>query len=135
MSKYKGYRKDVPEYRIKALNCTFADVVFFTAIHPSKIRDALVKNGHEAFYARYYQIPISKLERRSLIFLNPGSERPEDSDFEEFNPANLEKSLSMRTLSYFRLCKDHKLQPLSHAYSQHTLCRGVVDVSESKLLI
>ncbi len=44
MQKYQG-REWVPENRIPMLNCTWADVVFLTAVHPATITAALKACG------------------------------------------------------------------------------------------
>ncbi|GGL46443.1 hypothetical protein GCM10011575_00490 [Microlunatus endophyticus] len=46
VAKYRGREQDLDE-PIPALNCTWADVVFFAPLHPGPLFDALRRSGHD----------------------------------------------------------------------------------------
>lgn len=93
-SKHHHYPPHVLDDSIPRLGCFWNDVLHFTAMHPTKIAEAMKKCGH-SLKLRYYEIPAERLEpEKTIVFLNKprilGSPT-KYSDFVDYNPAEIEK--------------------------------------------
>ncbi len=138
IAKYKG-REHVLEGRIPTLECLWNDVLFFTAVHPSKIRKEFEDLDIPIWRQnRFYEIDPSMIPRNgSTVWLfRTGTDHEEPDVYREFDPNNLEQysDISQATLDYYRAKHAAGERPLLFYHIPHILYRGSLDISTCRII-
>ena len=93
--KHHEYQPHVLEESIPRLGCFWDDVLHFTALHPTKIAEALHTFGYTDIKLKYYEIDATKLDpAKTIVFLNKPREPHEHTkvtDFTPYDPQEVEK--------------------------------------------
>lgn len=133
VKKYVG-RESLMERRIPILNCLWNDVIHLTAVHPEKVKKALIEVGWVYERKNYWIIEPSFLEKnKTVVFLYRTDEGYEPEDFIPFTASDLSKyeELPKETLDYFKKCVQvEKRKPLFYHRVPHILYKGVLDTSQ-----
>ena len=146
--KYVG-REVLMQRRVTLLDCLWNDVLHFSPLHPSKIRDALMSKGFEWNIRPWFAIsPINSGfgSENAVIFLNTPPEDPTafgnfdfpETDFIPFSSEQLEKLAKMEvpgaTLEYLEFAQNNDERPVLFNYIPHILYRGAIDVSNVEIV-
>ena len=141
--KYVG-REVLMQRKVPLLDCLWNDVLHFSPMYPSKIRDALISVGFRWNTRPWFAVdPINSGfgSENAVIFLNTPPEDPTalgnfdfpKTDFISFSSKQLEKLAKMEvpgaTLEYLRFAKNNGDRPVLFNYIPHILYRGAIDVS------
>ncbi len=136
MAKYKG-REAVPKRPLPELGCTWADCVMFATVHPSKIRDSIVRAGHTwpERGIRFLGIRADNAAfsaRNTVIWLYSDTGRADfatpKADVVPFTVERVAelKDLQSGTQSYLREMKQAGRRPLLFVGVPHVLHRGEI---------
>ena len=146
--KYIG-REVLMQCRVPLLDCLWNDVLHFSPVHPSKIRDALVSVGFKWNIRPWFAVnPINSGfgSENAVIFLNTPPEDPtafgnfnfSKADFLFFSLEQLEKLAKMEvpeaTLKYLRFAKNNDERPVLFNHVPHVFYRGTIDVSNVEVV-
>lgn len=92
--KYEG-REHVMDQHILTLNCVWNDVLHFTAIDPTVLKQVLVDAGWSPIEMKFYQIDPRLLDpKKTTVWLNPKKNEANSMDpsfFEKYNPKTLDQ--------------------------------------------
>jgi len=136
VKKYEG-REDLMREMIPWLNCLWNDVLHFSIVHPTVIKEALFKLGHP-FRENFFEVPIEAIDpKRTVIYLY----RRDDNKLEldEFKPFDPKLIADLAVLSenakdyYARSVKAGQKVLAFHGVA-HVLYRGSLDVSDFKII-
>lgn len=138
--KYKE-RRHITGLHIPPLNCQWNDVLHLTAVHPSKIREALVKaGGRLKEESRYFQIDPHLLETEKTTVYLVAQLRPEDlehpENFVAFDADDIARygELPDRAIRYYRECVQKGNKPLIFKFIPHILYQGNLDISQAEII-
>ncbi|MDP7196554.1 MAG: hypothetical protein QF864_10245 [SAR202 cluster bacterium] len=144
-TKYSG-RKRIRKLKIKKLNCRWDDVLFFSAVHPSKINQALLdaglpKNRYHALIKKSYQVDVDCLDpSKAVVFWYRSWNKIlsryvyqyiSDKQIDWFNPKDMDKYsvIPDKTKKAFRKRIKNNEMLLLFEYVPHILYNGSIDVS------
>jgi hypothetical protein len=138
VGKYRE-RAHIMEQRIPFLDCLWNDVLHFTAINPTLIREALVAAGQQKMHdLTFFEIDPHLLDSsKTTVYLNNKSkitgEFGEES-FVTYDPDSMEQysHLSNETREYYKEMYTHDKSPLLFHRVPHILFRGSLDISDIK---
>jgi hypothetical protein len=138
VSKYVG-RETILSLRIPPLNCLWNDVLHFSAVHPSRIKKALIEAGNtKPLDVEFFEIdPYSLNPEDTTVYLythsNMGNELKEDN-FAQYNPDDVERYsvLPQDTKMYYKEMIVQNKRPLLFHRVPHILFKGSIDVSKIK---
>ncbi len=137
--RHHEYQPRVLEGSIPGLGCFWPDTLHFTALHPSKIAEALCKFGFK-INLKYYEIEASKLSlERAIVFLNkprePGT-LPNASDFVPFNPNEVPKFayISEESMNYYKKSVPTSDEFLLNYKNPLILYKGNLNIEGAKIV-
>lgn len=144
------YAKEILKYRerrhitglhIPPLNCQWNDVLHLTAVHPSKIREALAKAGRDPKEeSRYFQIDPHLLETEKTTVYLAAQLRSEDlehpNNFVACDADEIARygELPERAFRYYRECIQKGDKPLIFKFIPHILYQGNLDISQAEII-
>lgn len=142
MRKYAG-REYLTRYRIPILNCLWNDVLFFSAVNPKEIIDALVAAGGTPFMKiNYYRIAPELIDpEKAAIYLYSYDDRVGGADkrnFIPYDPKQLEKISLMpkATIDYYtEMLGRGKCHLLAFYKIPHVLYKKPLDISQGDVVI
>lgn len=135
IEKYKG-REILTEYKIECLKCLWNDVIFLTAIHPQKIKDALLESGYNPKRNKWYKIPLDSLNISKLA-ITDGKDLSDSKKCILYNGASDFEQLQRfpdETKEYYQQCSLENRRPLLFAYSPQFLYKGEIDVTHYEII-
>ncbi len=136
-SKYRG-RDDVLTHQIPFLNCSWNDVLHFSAVHPAQIRGAVESVGFSWKTTHWFEIEVKTIgfdESNAAIFTAPF--RPQgnvsDSDFIPFTLEALQmlNSIPQASYEYFNHAKAHDERPFLFNCVPHVLYHGKLETDQT----
>lgn len=137
--KYSG-REQVLERRIPTLDCLWNDVLHFTALHPKKVMEELVKLGCTPMHFECYQIDSFQLDPANTTVFTylrdvKGQVLIED-DFAPYDPSATDQWAYVpdATRTYFKESLEHGERPLMYHFVPHILYKGNLDVSDAPVI-
>ncbi len=136
VKKYQG-REYLLQEIIPFLNCLWNDVLHFSAVHPTKIKEALLKLGHP-FRENFFEVPLEIIDsHRAVIYLYRREDNKiEPDEFKPFDPklvADLAE-LSENATDYYAKAVSAGQKVLPFHGVAHILYRGSLDVSDLKII-
>jgi len=134
VQKYVG-RERLLTRTIPYLNCLWNDVLHLTAVHPVKVKDAMIKAGKKVgplqFYS--YEIPINMITgSNSIVYLYKNEKSVLDETmYELFNIDHMDQynKISDATIDYYRKCFQESRKPLVYHLVPHILYMGSIDTA------
>jgi hypothetical protein len=138
-SKYAG-RERVMEQFIPTLKCKWNDVIHFSPINPSAMKQALVDAGMEPYEMRFYQIDPGLLDPNKTTVYLFNHENPDDkmleTNFANYKPDEIEtySKLPEATKTYYREMFQKGERPLLFIGVPHILHKGSVDISDFPII-
>ncbi len=136
--KYEG-REKVMDQRIPSLNCLWNDVLHFSAVHPSLIKQALVQAGRtEPFDIEYFEIDPHLLDpNNTIVYLYKHQNilnKFDDDNFTIYDPDNIAQYSEVPQLTkdyYTEMIREGK-KPLHYHMVPHILYKGPLNVNGAK---
>lgn len=146
VQKYLG-REKLMQYQLPLLNCLWNDVLHFSPIHPSQIRNAFLNAGLN-WQPRQWFIVNSQnsifLQSQAIIFVNnPPLETPQWGEFKftatDFIPFSDERlnsltTIPIATVNYLKLAKQIGEQPFIFRHVSHILYKGSINVCDLEII-
>jgi hypothetical protein len=130
IKRYEG-RTHVMNQRISALDhCLWNDVVFFMAVHPVHLKEAMAACGFALRPFRYFVFESGLLDCARLAVITKMSPNPLTS--EAFDPARLAEyqRIPEETLAYWRRMKQEgREKPFLFNHIPHIVYKGVLDTT------
>ncbi len=137
VAEYHG-REKVMEQKIPILDCLWSDVVHFAAVHPSKVKQALLDAGVPNIGERkFYQINPHLLDpAKTVFFLHRYGKAKFAEDFEIYNPDSVGNyaTLSDTTKEYYREMIASGRNPLAYHAVPHILYKGSLDMAHIPII-
>lgn len=140
VKKYEG-REFLLKRIIPKLDCLWNDVIFLTAIHPTKVRKALRKIGFRKFTkSKYFKINPKLLNKeKTIIYLYPNvpiKERDKPKYYIKFKIEDLKKYSNYKkdTLKYFKEKFKAKERPLLYHLVPHILYKGKLKIKDLEII-
>lgn len=130
MRRYAG-RPELSELRIPMLNCSWHDVIFFSAVHPQVMRNALREAKIVWPVMKSYRIPAGALRADRTAVLLGASKPGLEFEYEVYSPEDmgLYQEIPSRVLEYYRVCSARGETPfLFHGITQ-ILYRGTLNIA------
>ena len=135
--KYKG-REHFLEDSVPSFYCDWKDVINFSPVHPSILKEALEKEKGKLPEWEFFEIDPHILNKKDAIvykFTNIGDKITKD-DFEKYDPNKISQYSEMpqETIDYYKdEIKNGRVPFLFHKIP-HVLYKGNIDISdESKV--
>lgn len=131
-------REKVMEVKIPPLNCLWSDVLHFSAIHPSLIRQALIDSGDTTSYKmEFLEIDPHLLKPEDTVIYLYKHENVLDvsvDNFTTFNPDDLAQYsiLPEETKAYYNKCFAEGKKPLLFHKVAHIFYKGALDVTNMR---
>ena len=136
VKKYEG-REYLMREVIPWLNCLWNDVLHFSIVHPTKIKEALLKLGHP-FRENYFEIPLEAINgKQAVIYLYRREDNKlEPDEFKPFDPKLIDglAGLSENAKNYYAKAVSSGQKVLAFHGVAHLLYRGSLDVSDFKII-
>lgn len=130
VKKYAG-REDILTHHIPVLNCLWNDVIHLSAVHPSKIKEALYEAGRtKPFTLEYFEIDPHLLDPEKAIVLLykhvTAEEKQRPENYAPFDPDNLKQysEVPEGTKVYYKQMFTEGKGPLLYHKVPHILYRG-----------
>jgi hypothetical protein len=132
--KYQG-REETMDQQIPILNCLWNDVLHFTAVPPTKLRDALLEAGRPApFHGTFFKIDPTLLDpAQTIVYLfKDMNEKMSEENFTRYDPNDLRAyaDLSEATTTYYKRCYATHERPLLFVHVPHILYKGTLDTRD-----
>lgn len=130
MGRYAG-RPELSELRIPVLNCGWHDVIFFSAVHPQVMRNALREAKIEWPVMKSYRISASALRADRTAVLLGAATHGYEFEYEAYRPEDMDmyKEIPPRVIEYYRACSARGERPfLFHGITQ-ILYRGTLNIA------
>lgn len=134
-SKYED-RKHIMDQFLPTLEAAWNDVIHFTAINPTELKQALIEAGMEPREMSFYQIDPELLNpEQTTIYLyqdRTSDEKMSPKNFSEYDPENLGQHavISEETKEYYKKMFTAGDKPLLFVGVPHILHKGSLDVSD-----
>lgn len=139
-SKYVG-REHIMQQRIPILDCLWNDVLHFSAVHPSEVKEALFAAGRTKPYnTKFFQIDPHLLDpKNTIVYLYKHmvmSDKLKEDNFAAYNPDDIApySTLPQVTKDYYKEMFAKGVRPLQYPGVPHILHRGNVDVRGVKII-
>lgn len=135
--KHYAGREWVMQMRIPILDCLWNDVLHFSPVHPTKIRDGLVAAGFSRKTRTYFEIDPEQIgfnSENAVIFWHklyrPDQRQLPAADFEPFYLESLARltEVPQATIAYYRESRLRGQSTLTYLYVPHILFKGTIDV-------
>ncbi|VAW39409.1 hypothetical protein MNBD_CHLOROFLEXI01-186 [hydrothermal vent metagenome] len=141
VKKYSG-REQLLQRKIPILNCLWNDVLHFSPVHPSSIRDAVLAAGFKKFSTHWLQIDpeiAGMSPHNAVIYLYSPRQEGSPPNIEDFLPFSLTQfsqldGLPEAATSYYREMREAGKQPLLFHLIPHVLYRGVIHLPEATII-
>lgn len=138
--KYKG-REWLPQQKVLPLDCLWGDVVFTTAVHPTEIKEVMIKSGL-TFEEQwdFFEIDSSTLRTSNLAVYwhrKPvASQHIPLGEMFHFAPSRFESytRLPARARSYWKECAKRGTPARVFGCIPHILHKGPIDTSSCKVI-
>ena len=134
-SKYAG-RENIMLHQIPFLDCLWNDVLHFSAIHPSVVKDALLEAGDRApFDVEFFEVDPHLLNpENTIVYLykhRDMSGKLEEDNFTKYNPDDIAIYSDMpdETKQYYKEMLSEGKNPLLFHRVPHILYKGSLDTS------
>lgn len=141
IKKYES-RTKLTELIIPELDCKWNDVLFFSTVHPGKIKDFIGEFGYgNRINWQFYQIPIEDLDLSKVcIWLGDGSNYKEK--YEKFSCIPYDRDTFYKYSEMSEYNKKYLTETLSQsgqpfhmfAGAVHVLYKGSIDVSKYSII-
>lgn len=129
---YDDPRRDIPGSRIPMLECAWNEVLFFSPVHPDRIRNAYREVGLSvSMTSMWYEIPTEILAPSlTAVWLGIGNSTDPDT-YVPYDPEGLDqfRTIPQATLDYYREEHERGERPFIYFGIPHVLFRGSLDVS------
>jgi hypothetical protein len=136
VAKYVG-REQIMQDRLPILNCLWNDVLHFSAVHPSLVKEALFESGRtKPFDLEFYEIDPHLLDpENTIVYLYKNNKREDklkEDNFAKFNPDDMAQysAMPIETKDYYKEMYTQGKNPLLFHKIPHILFRGSLDVSK-----
>ena len=142
VAKYAG-REALLTRQIPFLNCWWNDVVQFSPVAPTQIRDALITAGYPWKAIKWFEIEPEHhrfSDQNTVLYFPRKKERGDFSvkqdDFKPYSTKSLDqiRELPPTMNTYFSETVAQGARPFPFIYIPHVLHRGTIDVSAAKVL-
>ena len=137
-SKYVG-REEIMQHKLPILNCLWNDVLHFSAVHPSLIKEALFEAGRtKPFDLEFFEIDPHLLDpENTIVFLYKHTDRKDklkEENFAKYDPDNIAQYSRMpqETKDYYKEMFAQGKNPLLFHKIPHILFKGNLDTSNIK---
>lgn len=134
LKKYIG-REILLKEKVPILNCLWNDVLFFTSVHPLKLKNALREAGSKwKGKNQWFKIDPRNIDPENTVvdlYKTPGLNlNPED--YVPFRISDLRKysEIGPKTQEYFRNMLSKGRKPLPFHFVPHILHKGTLDTSK-----
>lgn len=138
VAKYAG-REHVREQRIPILDCFWNDVLHFSAIHPSQIKEALIEAGiTKAFDIEFFEIEPHLLDpQNTIVYLyrhHTLEDKFKEENFAKYKPHDIAQYslLPQETKDYYKEMISQNKKPLLFHRVPHILFKGSLNISGIK---
>lgn len=140
VKKYDG-REWLLKIKLPKLDCLWNDFIHMTAVHPSKLREALLEAGGELKDSMWFKIPVESLDPdKMIVYLQEenmmGKEMIDASEFSDFdiNKMSDYEVIGEKTKEYFkRKIKSNGIPMLFHMVP-HILYKGNIDTKGMEII-
>lgn len=135
IKKYE-YRKNILKTKIPLLNCRWGDVLYLVAVHPSKIKKALMVVGFKLPKLRWYKIDANNLIKKNTVIYLYKNETFKKENFVKYSPEKLSKynKISIKTKRYYSEEFRKGNKPLLFAFVPHILYKGALNVRDAEII-
>ncbi|MEO8446412.1 MAG: hypothetical protein ABI528_02895 [bacterium] len=123
------------QHRIPVMHCLWNDVLHFSAVNPSEIKQALIEAGRNSdFEMISYQVDAKLLTPEDTIVYLYAHDKVEDKlnpeNFTAYNSDEVSKysSMSQATKDYYKEIYLEGRQPLLFHRIPHILYKGTLDI-------
>ncbi len=139
-SKYIG-REQVMLQKIPFLNCLWNDVLHFSAVHPSLVKEALIEAGRtKSFDIEFFEVdPHLLTSENTIVYLYRHSnmeDKLKEDNFAKYNPDDIAQysPLPQETKDYYKEMLSQDKKPLLFHRVPHILFKGSLDTSKIKII-
>lgn len=136
--KYVG-REFVMQQRIPVLDCLWNDVLHFSSVHPSHIKEALIEAGKTPpVDMEFFEIDPHLLNpENTIVYLYKHitmADKLKENNFTKYNPDEIKQysSLPQETKDYYKETISQGKRPLLFHKVPHILFKGSLDISNLK---
>lgn len=137
-SKYVG-REQIMQQRIPTLDCLWNDVLHFSAVHPSQVKEALIEAGRtKSFDIEFFEIdPHLLTPENTTVYLYRHStleDKFKEENFANYNPDDVAQYsvLPQETKDYYKEMISQDKKPLLFHRVPHIIFKGSLDTSKIK---
>jgi hypothetical protein len=134
-SKYVG-REEIMQNKLPILNCLWNDVLHFSAVHPSEIKQALIEAGRtKSFDIEFFEVDPHLLTfENTIVYLYKHSniaDKLKEENFAKYNPDDIDQysKLPQETKDYYKEILTQGKNPLLFHRVPHILFKGTLDIS------
>ena len=136
-------RKNLVAVRLPILNCLWNDVIHLSPLHPSKIKESLIKAGclQQAPRRSYFVIDPQSLEPGGAVFFRHSKDTNGNYDFlaEDFSLFESSRyreleSVPEEQLAYFIQMRNEGKKPLLWARTSHVLFQGEIKIKDVEIV-
>ncbi len=138
--KYVG-REQVLSQQIPILNCLWNDVLHFSPVNPTEVKQALMEAGRtNEFTMNCYQVDPNLIDPQSaIVYLYVYADNGDKMNEKNFVPYNSEKiekfsSLPQSTKDYYKKMIDKHERPLLYHRVPHILYKGTLDITNLPII-
>lgn len=135
-SKYVG-REQIMQHKLPVLNCLWNDVLHFSAVHPSEVRQALIEAGRtKSFDIEFFEVdPHLLTTENTIVYLYKHSnmaDKLKEDNFAKYNPDDMAQysALPQETKDYYKEMLSQGKNPLLFHRVPHILFKGSLDTSK-----
>ena len=138
LKKYEG-RGHLLKKRVWPWNCLWNDVIHLTAVHPRKLKIALLKSGAKSVKSKkWFRINVKNLKKsKTIVWTYPkGEGNKRNWGFVKYNIKDLKKynKIGKDTLDYYKEKFSEGKKPLMFAWVPHILYKGKINISKCKII-
>lgn len=139
VKKYEG-RKKLLKIKVPLLNCLWNDVLHFSAIHPKKIKKAIIESGFNAKYKwKFFKVNPKLFNlKKIIVYLYDYKIRnkPLKKDFVPFKVKDLPKysKLKKATKDYYKKEIKNNKRPLMYHLVPHILYKGRLKIKDLEVI-
>lgn len=138
VGKYVG-REQLMQQKIPILDCLWNDVLHFSAVHPTKVKKALLEAGGTIpFNIEYFEIDPHLLDpENTIVYMDKHNnliDKFKVGNFAKYNPDNITQysELPQETKDYYKEMISQDKKPLLYHKVPHILYKGSLDTSKIK---
>lgn len=136
-SKYIG-REEITQQALPLLGCLWNDVLHFSAVHPSAIRQALIEAGGSPGEGQlFYEIdPLLLNPEKTTVFLYRYKDWDRPDHWTAYHPNHLNAytTLPIATKTYYTDLLQMGKRPLLYHGVPHILHKGSLDISQTRII-